>query len=58
MLGNGRLIEPESVLQLLDRAFADGEELEDPDAGGVRQGAEEVGLERLELRLGHVDSDI
>ncbi len=49
LLGDERLVERQGVLQLLHRASARREDLEDSDAGGMGEGAEEPRLEHLEL---------
>ena len=48
LLRDGRLIEIEDVLQVLNAPVAGGEELENPDADGMGQGLEELGLEGLQ----------
>ena len=48
LLRNDRLAERERRLELLDRAAAMDEDLEDADARRVRQRAEELRLERLQ----------
>ena len=60
LLGNRRLVEAERVLHLVDAALTAAEDLEDPDAGRVRERLEEVGLEGLRLaapRLGAPSAD-
>ena len=52
VLRNDRLLQRERLLQLLHGAAAAHEDLEDPDPGGMREGAEEPGLERLQLAGG------
>src|SRR5262249_11800336 len=49
LLRDDRLSEGERLLQLLDGAAAAHEDLEDPDARGMGEGAEELRLERLQL---------
>jgi hypothetical protein len=49
LLRHGGLVEGEQGLELLDAPVAGAEDLEDPDANGMRQGLEELGLEGLKI---------
>jgi hypothetical protein len=50
VLRDDGLLEPERLLQFLDGALAAGEDFEDADPDRVGEGAEELRLERLEMR--------
>src|SRR6185436_4218141 len=50
MLRDDRLVKAERVLQVLNGTFTRREQFEDAYTRRVSQGAEQVGLERLELR--------
>ena len=52
LLGDERLRQGERVLQLLDAALAAPQRLEDADAHRMREGAEEFGLEGLQIMGG------
>ena len=49
LLRHDRLLERQRVLELVDRPTPLNQHLEDADPNGMRQRAEEAGLERLEL---------
>ena len=51
LLGDERLVERERLLELLDAALARGEHLEDTYPNRVREGAEELRLEHLQVRI-------
>ena len=53
MLRDDRLVERERFLEVLHGARPGGEPFENADAGGMREGAEEVALEDLQRR-GHI----
>ena len=58
MLGDDRLVEREGVLQLLDGPLALDEPLEDADARGMGEGAEEVAFHGLHGALAYIDITI
>src|SRR3989441_7258823 len=62
VLGDGRLVELERLLQILHTAAAVAEGLADADTGGVPERLEEVRLQTLQLEappwLGHINVDI
>src|SRR5215813_8408511 len=53
LLRDGRLIEPQARLQLLDAPLARAQDLEDPDSDRVGQRLEELGFEGLEAGRRH-----
>src|SRR6266545_5649939 len=53
VLRDGGLIELERVLHLLHRPLLRGQKLEDADARGVAERAEQIGLERLKIGWNH-----
>src|SRR5262245_10665816 len=53
LLRDGRLIEPQARLKLLDAPLASAQDLEDPDSDRVGQRLEELGFEGLEAGRRH-----
>jgi len=49
VLGDGRLIKLQNLLQLLHRSLTGDKDLDDPDANGVRQSLEKLRLECLQI---------